>query len=144
MSTLTWPQGRMWPAPLRIPHTLLDSLRTASPRTGDFSRLLRRHSDSSKSPESSKRLRSTFQSPDFWRCQRIDRNRRVCARFAIARGPGERLGRRKSAESGKTYPGAILLGPWIIAVDSPGAGTPDYLRARSTSKVIAGSPAGVV
>jgi len=59
----------------------------------------------------------------------------VCARFAIARGPGERLGRTKSAESGKTYPGAILLGPRIIAVDSPGAGTPDY---RSTSKVIAG------
>jgi len=43
----------------------------------------------------------------------------VCARFAIARGPGERLGRRKAAESGKTYPGAILLGPWIIAADSP-------------------------
>ena len=34
------------------------------------------------------------------------------------RGPGERLGRRKSAESGKTYPGAIWLGPQIIAVDS--------------------------
>ncbi|MGB0062250.1 hypothetical protein, partial [Candidatus Binatus sp.] len=33
--------------------------------------------------------------------------------------PESALGRRKSAESGKTYPGAILLGPWIIAVDSP-------------------------
>ena len=41
----------MWPAPLRIPHTLLDSLQTASPRTGEFSRLLGRLSDSSKSPE---------------------------------------------------------------------------------------------
>jgi hypothetical protein len=43
----------------------------------------------------------------------------VHARFAITRGPGERLGRRKSPESGKTYPGAILLGPWIIALDLP-------------------------
>ena len=32
------------------------------------------------------------------------------ARFAIARGPGERLGRRKSTESSKTYPCAICLG----------------------------------
>ena len=51
--------------------------------------------------------------------RRIDRNARVCARFAIALGPGERLGRRKSPESGKTYPGAILLGPRIIAIHSP-------------------------
>ena len=42
----------------------------------------------------------------------------MCERFAITRGPGERLGRRKSAESGKTYPGAILPGPRIIAVNS--------------------------
>jgi hypothetical protein len=42
----------------------------------------------------------------------------VCARFAITRGPRERLGRRKSAESGKTYPGAIWLGPRILALDS--------------------------
>jgi len=60
------------------------------------------------------------------------------------RGPRERLDRRKSPESGKTYPRAILLVPWIIAVDSPGAGTPDYPRARSTYKVIACAPAGVV
>ena len=48
--------------------------------------------------------------------------RRVCARFVILRGPRERLGRRKSEESGKTYPGTILLGPWIIAVYSPADG----------------------
>jgi hypothetical protein len=34
---------------------------------------------------------SIFQSPDFRRCQRIDRNPRVCARFAIECGPRERL-----------------------------------------------------
>ena len=77
---------------------------------------------------------TTFQSPDFWRCQRIDRNRRVCARFVIARGPGEGLGRRKSQESGRTYPSAILPGPLIIALDSPEEGTPDYPRERSSSK----------
>jgi hypothetical protein len=36
------------------------------------------------------------------------------------------------------------LGPRIVAVDSPGAGTPDYSRARSTPQVIAGAPAGGV
>src|SRR5208282_6688937 len=73
---------------------------------------------------------STFQSPDFWRCQRIAQNRRVCARFSIARGPGERLGRRKSAESAKSYPGAILLGPWIIAVNSPAGRTASNTHER--------------
>ena len=43
----------------------------------------------------------------------------MCARFAITRGPGERVGRRRPAESGKTYLGAIYLGPRIIAKDSP-------------------------
>jgi len=54
----------------------------------------------------------------FWRCQRIDRNSRVCARFEIKRGPGERLRQRRSRESGETYPGAIYLGPRVIALDS--------------------------
>jgi len=58
----------------------------------------------------------------FWTSRRIDRNRRVCARFAIAYGPRECLRRRESAESGKTYPGAILLGPRNIALDSPADG----------------------
>ena len=71
---------------------------------------------------------STFQSPDFRRCWRIARKARVCARFSIAREPGERLGRRKSAESAKTYPGAILLGPWKFAVNSP-----SQTRTRGTS-----------
>ena len=69
--------------------------------------------------ESSNPVRSTFQSPDFWRCQRIDRKARVCARFAITRGRGERLQRRESWEFGKTYPRAILLGPWKFARSSP-------------------------
>src|SRR5208337_3872198 len=47
------------------------------------------------------------------------------------------------ARNRQPYPHAILLGPWIIAVDSPGAGTPDYPRALSTFKVIAGAPAVV-
>ena len=50
--------------------------------------------------------------------RRIDRNQRGCARFAIVHGPGERLRGGESAESGKTYPGAILPGSWIIALDS--------------------------
>jgi hypothetical protein len=29
----------------------------------------------------------------------------------------------ESVESSKTYPGAIRLGPWIIAVNSPAHGT---------------------
>ena len=69
--------------------------------------------------ESSNPVRSTFQSPDFWRCQRIDRKARVCARFAITRGRGERLQRRESWEFGKTYTRAILLGPWKFARSSP-------------------------
>ena len=46
------------------------------------------------------------------------RNPRVHARFAITSGPGGRPVRAKSAESGKTYPGSILLGPRILALDS--------------------------
>jgi hypothetical protein len=34
-------------------------------------------------------------------------------------GPGENPRQPESAESSKTYPGAIWLGPWIIAVNSP-------------------------
>ena len=46
----------------------------------------------------------------------------MCARFAIARGPGERLLRRESGKFGKTYPRPILLGPRNIALDSPADG----------------------
>ena len=35
------------------------------------------------------------------------------------RGPRESLCRPESVESGETYPGAICLGPQIIAIDSP-------------------------
>jgi hypothetical protein len=38
-------------------------------------------------------------------------------------GPGERPRQLESVESSKTYPGAIWLGPWIIAVNSPAHGT---------------------
>jgi hypothetical protein len=62
---------------------------------------------------------STIHSLGFRTSQRIARNPRLCAQFVIARGPGERRRRRESPESGKTYPGAIWLGPRIIAVDSP-------------------------
>jgi hypothetical protein len=68
-------------------------------------------------------LCSSIQSVGFRPSRRIARNQRVCARFAITRGPGERLRRRESPESGKTYPGAILLGPWIITMDSPSIAT---------------------
>jgi hypothetical protein len=50
--------------------------------------------------ESSNPICSTFQSPGFGRCQRIDRNRRVCARFAITRGPRRRT-RRPAARLAK-------------------------------------------
>jgi len=55
----------------------------------------------------------------------------VCARFAITHGPGERPRRPESAESSKTYPGAIWLGPWIIAVNSPAD------RTRPRDKILA-------
>jgi hypothetical protein len=44
---------------------------------------------------------------------------RVCARFALMRGPGECSLERRSPELGETYPSAIYLGPRIIAIDSP-------------------------
>ena len=78
---------------------------------------------------------STPQSLDFRTSQRIARNARVCARFAIMDGPGERLGRRKSAESRKTYPGANLLGPRIIASHSP-----SILRATDLQIIAMHSP----
>src|SRR5260370_38615683 len=44
----------------------------------------------------------------------------VCSRDSRSRrDPGERPRRRQYAESSETYPGAIWLGPWIIAVNSP-------------------------
>ena len=55
--------------------------------------------------------------------RRMVRNPGVCARFAIMHGPGERPRRAESAESSKAYPGAIWLGPWIIAVNSPAGRT---------------------
>jgi hypothetical protein len=60
-----------------------------------------------------------IQSLSFRTSGRIARNPRPCARFAIKRGPGERLCRAKSPESGRTYPGAICLDPRIIAIHSP-------------------------
>jgi len=62
---------------------------------------------------------TTIQSLGFRTSQRIDRNGRVCGRFAIARGLRERFARLESAEFGKTYTGAILAGPRIIAIHSP-------------------------
>ena len=66
---------------------------------------------------------STIESVGFRTYGRIARNPRVCARFAIMHGPGERPRQPESVESSKTYPGAIWLGPWIIAVNSPAHGT---------------------
>src|SRR5260370_28394463 len=51
--------------------------------------------------------RSTPQSLAIRTSRRIDRKSRVCVRFAITHGPGERAGLPESAESSKTYPGAI-------------------------------------
>jgi hypothetical protein len=62
---------------------------------------------------------STPQSIDPRTSRRIARNQRMRARFAITHGLGEYLCRPKLAESGETYPGAILLGRRIIATDSP-------------------------
>src|SRR5208282_2045595 len=42
----------------------------------------------------------------------------VCAPFAHMCGPGESLRRQKLRESGESYPGAIYLGPRIIAIHS--------------------------
>ena len=50
---------------------------------------------------------STIQPFGLQTSRRIDRKSRVCARFAIERGPGERSRRPDSAESSKTYPSAI-------------------------------------
>ena len=62
---------------------------------------------------------SIIQSPGFRTSRRINRNPRICARFAHMCGPGEYLCQPKLVESGETYPGALLLGPWIIALHSP-------------------------
>jgi hypothetical protein len=69
--------------------------------------------------EGSNPLCSTPQSPRFRTSRRIAQNLRVCALFAHMCGPGESLCRPELAESGESYPGAILLGPRIIAIDSP-------------------------
>ena len=55
----------------------------------------------------------------FRRRQRIDRNERVCARFAIERGPSERLFLADQRESANSSLRAICLGPRIIATHSP-------------------------
>lgn len=95
---------------------------------------------------SSNPLRSTFQSPRFRTSQRIARNPRVCARFAIVRGPRERLFLRDSSKLANSSLGAIYLGPRIIASDSLprsspsirlkngcfGAGVPKTVRASRT------------
>jgi hypothetical protein len=60
---------------------------------------------------SSNSLRSTIQSFSFRTSQRIARTPRVCARFSIEHGPGERLLQRYSPELSQSYPRAILLGP---------------------------------
>jgi hypothetical protein len=57
----------------------------------------------------------------------------VCALFAIARGPGERLSRYKIARIWQSYPSAILLGPRIIAFDWP-ADLPAQNLARPASE----------
>jgi hypothetical protein len=53
---------------------------------------------------------------------------RECPRDLRSHGPRESLGRRKSPESSKTYPGAILLGPRIIALDSPAKQEAEFAR----------------
>ena len=58
---------------------------------------------------------STIQSVSFGTYRRIARNPRACARFAIALGPRERLGRADWGKYGKSYPGSILMGPWMFA-----------------------------
>jgi hypothetical protein len=89
--------------------------------------------------ESSNPFCSTIQSLDFRTSGRIARNPRVCARFAIARGPGERLRRRQLQDFGKTYPRAIYLGPsaasWSAdsAVQAPARDSPDHRHARRTT-----------
>jgi hypothetical protein len=72
---------------------------------------------------SSNSLCSTIQSFSFRTSRRIARDPRVCVRFAIMHGPRERPRWFESAKSSKSYPGAIWLGPWIIAVNSPAHGT---------------------
>jgi hypothetical protein len=76
---------------------------------------------------------STPQSPGLRTSRRIDRNLRVCARFALMRGPGEYLYRLKLAESGETYPGPILPGPRIIAIHSRAVSERQIRRSTSIS-----------
>ena len=61
---------------------------------------------------------STIQPLGFRTSRRIDQKARG-TRFAIARGPLETLVWCKFPDSGKTYPGAICLGPQITALHSP-------------------------
>jgi hypothetical protein len=71
--------------------------------------------------ESSNPIRSTPQSPRIHGSWRLARNMRVCARFAIRHGPGERSPERESPRLGKTYLLPILLGPSIPGGRRPGA-----------------------
>jgi len=87
-----------------------------SPKFPVFSLMIREFGAESSSHQTGS---STIKSLDFRTSGRIDQNRRVCARFTITRGPGEPFRRRKSPESAKTYPGAICLGPQVIAIHSP-------------------------
>jgi hypothetical protein len=78
-----------------------------SPELREKDRILRIFTD--VGVEGSNPLCSTIQSLSFRTSRRIDRNPRVCARFAIIHGPREPPRRPESAESSKTYPGAIWL-----------------------------------
>jgi hypothetical protein len=84
--------------------------------------------------ESSNPVRSTLQSPRRRTSRRIDRNPRVCARFAIERGPRERLYGSDSPKSANSSLGAICLGPRIIAFGSPGRSWPAFRVRRPQEK----------
>jgi hypothetical protein len=80
---------------------------------------------------SSNLKRPTFQSSGSRTSQRIDRNPRVCARFAMTRGPGELSLCSDLRRSANSSPGAIYLGPPIIAEDSPGI---QHVKRRVTER----------
>jgi hypothetical protein len=92
--------------------------------------------------ESSNPFCSTPQSLGIRTSRRIPRNPRPCARFPIMHGPGERPRRPEFAESSETYPGAIWLGPWIIAVNSPADRTRRTGRTRRSAPCSNPRPAG--
>ena len=77
-----------------------------------------RRAQISRDADVSNPFRSTFQSPGLRTWRRIDRNPRVCARFAIELGPREQLFLCNSLNLANFSLGAICLGPRIIALDS--------------------------